>query len=391
MNTRFAPGKGHGSPRITPVLLLLSLLLTPLFAGGQEITYTTVTRGEFGGTLGVVMNLAPGSSQESHETVYVKPPFTRTDSENSSTILDMERGIFTFLQHPSESYYTLSMADFTRQAEEMADEMAAARPEPAPETPTEEEESPRYRVELSTDRTGKTMSFDGYSAEEVLMTMEVIPVQEGAVEPAEDEAADPTLEGGRMVLLTQLWVSRDFPGWEAMQEAQGEMARELMKGEGAGLAQSMQQAFASDPRIEEGFRQSMEEMQGLEGMPVKTVTSFIMVPPGQEFQPDPILASLDEPLPTVNVGAAVADAAQESAKDAARNAVSNLTGGLFGGKKKEEEKPPEESQEEEPTQSVIMRVTSLVEDVRTDPIPNDLFQPPADYQETTPTELGRGG
>lgn len=374
MKRKRAASNGYTALRAWAVLLL-AVLLSPSASPAQEVTYTTVSRGEFAGTLGMIMNMA-GDARETSETVYLKAPFTRTDTEESSTILDMEKGLLTILQHPSRSYYTLSLEELARSMEGVAEGMAAEGPSPEAGEPGAE-----YELKLTTDRTGATRSFDGYSAEEVVMTLEVVPTAEATAEPEE--------EGRQMVLLTQLWVSRDLPGWEAMRRAQDEMGRDLMTGGGAGFAQAMQQAFASDPRMEDGFRKSMEEMEALDGLPVETVTSFVMVPYGQDFQPEPVLASLDRPLSEVTMGGLMADAAKEGAKDAAKDAVSSLTGGLFGRKKKEEE-PPEEPQEPEPTQSIVMRVTTTIEDVRTGAIADDLFQPPVEYEEATPEGLGGG-
>ena len=122
----------------------------------------------------------------------------------------------------------------------------------------EAQEEVSFDVRFSTDRTGRTQSFGGYSAEQVLMTVEIVPRSE---EVAAEEA-----EAGPMVLLTELWMSEDFPGYEAVQEAQAEMGREFLESGGSGMADAFQQAFASDPRMQEAFEKNMEEMKELTGI-----------------------------------------------------------------------------------------------------------------------------
>lgn len=121
-------------------------------------------------------------------------------------------------------------------------------------------------------------------------------------------------------------------------------------------------------------------------MAVKTVTSFVTVPAGKDFDAEQVLAMAEEPLST-SMGEAAKGAAAEGAKEAARGAVRGLTRGLFGRKKEE----PEEEAPPEPVQTIIMRTTSLVQDIRTGSLPDDLFRPPADYQETDPPWRGTGG
>ena len=347
-------------------------------AQAQGVSYTTISRGEFGGSLGTIMSMVPGAQDESRETVHVQGSLMRTDSDETSTIVNAGEGRFILLQHEPKTFFSYTMEEMmaamsARMGQVEADEAQMEAEEGA------EEAQPSFEVKVSTERTGRTMDVGGYAADQFLMIVEMIPT--------DHETQETATESGRIVILTEMWMSRDVPGWEALQEAQAEMAEQAVGAAGMdAFAQGLQQAFASDPRMEQAFRENAEAMKEMEGMAVKTVTSFVSVAAGKEFDADQVLAMVDQPLST-GMGEVAAGAAKEGAKEAARGAVRGLTRGLFGRKKEEpkEEAPPE------PAQTIIMRTTSLVQDIRTGPLPDDLFQPPADYQETDPPWKGAGG
>lgn len=360
--------------------LTVITILTPSLAFAQDVSYTTLTKGEFAGTLGTMMKLVPGAGDPIVQKTFIKGSLMRTDDEDTSTIMDMGEGRYTYLDHPSKTYFSMTLAEMQLQAQAGLAEAMDARPTAESEAAdTPPEDSVTFDVKLTTDRTGRKQDFGGYSAEQVLMTVEVVPKVTGAKATS---ANDEPTEAGTLVLLTELWLSNDFPGQEALQEAETQMGRELMESEeGTALAQ----AFASDPKMGEAFKKSAEEMKGMGGTAVKTVSYFVMVAPGAEFDPDPVLAVADQPL-SEGMGSAVAGAATEGAKGALRGALSRRTGGLLGRRNQEPE--PEAAG---PTQAIVMRVTSTVEDVSTGSLSEDLFKPPVGYTEQQPDWIKGGG
>lgn len=370
------------SPRRGRLLLgvltvALALGLTALPASSQDFSFTSITKGEFGGTLGTLMKLVPGAMDPIEEATYLKGSQIRTDDESGFTVMDGAEGRITQVNDEAQTYFSFTLEEMQARMEAyMAG--AQAEMEEVPEEVPEAQEDPEvsFEVKLSTDRTGRSQDFGEYSAEQVLMIIEMIPRTE--------EARDAAEEGGSMVLFTELWLSTDFPAYEEYMAAQAELGEAFMGGAGADMAASFQQAFASDPRMQEAFEENMEAMKELDGMQVKSVSSFVVVPAGLSLDRDAILAATDQPLGE-GVGSALGNAAEEGAKDAARNAVSGLTRGLFGRGKKEEE--PEEPA---PAQSILMRITSLVDGFSTGPLSDTLFVSPAGYTEDVPEWL-RGG
>lgn len=356
----------------------LSLLSPPGSLQAQAVKYTSVSRGEFGGMLGTLVQMAPGAQEETRETVFIKGSLMRSDQGETSTIHDMATGRYTLINHEDRTWFTMDMAEMMEQFQEMG--TGGEWEEEAEEDENPEDEMPEVEVRVTTERTGRTQTFDGYAAEQVYMIMEVIPVTEEARGSAEAT--------GNMVVFTELWLSEDFPGMEAMEEARAEFARGAGNQEAGGYDAALQQAFSQDPRLQEAMEKNMEEMAELQGMPVRTVTSMVMVPLGQEFDAEAVVAASDEPLSSGGMGDLMGKAAGAAASGAAREAMGRF-GGILGRNKKEEEERPAEVA---PTQSIFMRITSVLEDVRTSGISDSVFEPPADYtQEEAPTWRGGNG
>lgn len=376
-------------PRRTLVAFLAALLPLGFSLGAetlaaQGVSYTTVSKGEFGGSLGTLLRLVPGAQDESRETTHFQGAFMRTDSEESSTIMNFGEGRFTLLEHPDKSFFSYTWEEMmAAMSAGMAEAEAAAEAE-AEEAEAEQSEEPdaTFEVKLSSERTGRTMEIGGYPAEQFLMVIEVVPATEEAIQ----EAAD----SGSMAVLSEIWISRDVPGWEELKKAQEEAAAQAMGNAGASAqAEALQQALASDPRMQDAYKENLKALEEMDGLAVKTVTSFVTVPPGMTLDKEQVLAMTNQPL-SAGVGEAVADAAAEEAKETARGAVRNLTRGVLGRRRQQEEEPKEEAQPEQ-AQFILMRVTSLVEDIKTGPLPDELFQPPADYQEKDPPWKGIDG
>ena len=94
-----------------PALLLLGVSAMALPLTAQGVSYTTVSKGEFGGGLGTLMRLVPGADDESRQTTHFQGAFMRTDSDDNSTIMNFGEGRFTELEHPEKSYFTYTLEE----------------------------------------------------------------------------------------------------------------------------------------------------------------------------------------------------------------------------------------------------------------------------------------
>jgi hypothetical protein len=346
------------------VLSVLTLLaFAPVSA--QDVRYTTVTRGEFGGALGRWMKLFGGSSEVA-ETTSIKGAKLRSDVEGSSTVLDLDAKAFTWMDHEAKTYATMTFAQAVERAnamvEEMEDSVEAAKAEMQE---TQEPQNVRYEVRFATDRPGKKAKIAGYEAEQVFLQVDIEAIPIRQPDETEEEAMQ---RAGTLVLLSELWLSTTFPGYAAKQ-AQAQMWAEAL-GTTETPSRELVQAYQFDPRIKEGMERLAEEMKGLEGEALRSVTHVVAVPHGVDFDRETVLKDANKKLSDDVAGAAVA-----GAENAAAGAVSGVTGGLFGRRRAAE--PPK------PKQGTIMRLKTEVTDCATAALADDVFAVPAGYTERT--------
>jgi hypothetical protein len=97
-----------------------------------------------------------------------------------------------------------------------------------------------------------------------------------------------------------------------------------------------------------------------------------------DFDADAVLAAEGQPLEAGDM---------PSGMDAAMEAMRRM-GGMPGRRNREEAEP--EAPAGPTTQTITMRSVSSIEEIKTEPLPDDLFQPPPEYTERQPDWM-RGG
>ena len=213
----------------------------------------------------------------------------------------------------------------------------------------------RMDFRFSVDDTGERQRVGGYDAQRFLLTMEM----EAEARP---EGETEMQQAGTMVVLTDMWASRDIPVFQA-QSAFEDNSAQRWADAGASITEGFAAAFADDPRVRVAFEQSMEEAQKIEGMTVKSVTHFVTVAPGQTFDRELAINGKSESGPSL-------------AQQAGRAAVGGLMGRL--GRRAQPQEPAEPA---EPTQATFFTVTNEVRNVSTTSLDASLFEVPAGYTE----------
>ena len=360
--------------RVAPVLAVTALLTVTLLPSlrAQSLSWTTVNKVEFAGAMGAMMQRVTRAQGDQRQTFNVRGTRMRMDSGNTSTIMDMTDGRYTMLDHQTKTFYSMTAEDMLAQLEQARDQMAAFGGNPMAGAGTTEEGS--YEIESSTSRTGRTRDIDGHSAEQVLTTIELVPTSPEGVEAAALR--------GRTVLFSEIWLSTDFPGAAEYRDALEKMGEALLKEGEGGMDRLLSQALAGNRYLKGALEKNRAEMQALEGVPVRTVLHTVSVPAGMAFDPDAVLEAADHPLEVGEM-----PSTPEAAMEMMREMLGSRMGGLPGWQIQEEE----EGAPAGPTvQTITMRVVSTLEEIRTDPLPDDLFHPPPDYAERLP-EWWRGG
>lgn len=351
--------------------------LVPAAVSAQDVKYTESSK------LEAFIRL-PGMGAPLKTTTYVSKGRVRTDEDASSTIMDYAGGTFTEMDHKAKTYFTMSFADLMANAEKM---MADAKVQAEEAQQQARQENPQQAdvkldFDVKVDRLGDGGRVSGYATEHVVM---VLKAKATSTQPDPETGEEVS---GTLVFVSDMWVSREFPGFKAMQEAQLAAVKEMSAEERRqmeGMAEAGKAMAASVPGIQGGggLERMAEEMQKIDGVPLRSLTYQLMLPDGVELDRDAVLALADKPLPSFSLGAAMGQAAKQGAADA----IKGRLGGLLG-RKKEEPKPAEAAA---PGQMIFMRLTSTVEDVSTADLPDDVFKPAAGYKEVKPDWMGGTG
>ncbi|MDH5759050.1 MAG: hypothetical protein OEZ65_05625 [Gemmatimonadota bacterium] len=380
--------------RFTPTPLIAAALLSASLAGpagAQDLRYSTVTRVEFGGTTGRLLGALPGSGDPVTGTRYLKGSRIRTDDGTaSSTIMDWNEGVLITLDHEARTFRSVSLVEMVEAAEEAAaalegraDELVDAAVEGSRTAAEETEQEYRQQggdqltleIAVRSDRTGQRRNFGEYTAEQILLTLEMKGARDRAAWDAEDTS-------GGLALVTEVWLSTDFPEHLMMQSMDGQALRRMRDdGTGKGLMGALESLLAYDPRVKFAFEKNRETIDAMDGTVLRSTTHFVTVEGDAMLDRDAVLADQDRSLSDE-----ATQAASQHARESARSAVRGVTRGLFGRKREEPEEPEEPAATA--TQRVFLRFTSEIVDVETGELPADLFSPPEGYTALEPAPTG---
>jgi hypothetical protein len=323
----------------------------PAPAAAQDVQYETVTKVELSGAAGTAMRIAArlgGGSTETVETTYIKGRKMRSDGDDFSTIIDLDAGRITLLDHGAKSYSSFTFEEMAQRAGE-----AAAAAQDRREVNGQGAEA-EIEFRFSVDPANERQRVAGYDAERFFLTME-------AEAEAAPEGQTEKEEAGTLVVLTDMWTSRDIPVLQARSAFEDPSARQVAEA-GAAITEGFAAAFADDPRLKVAFEQSMSEARKIEGMAVRTVTSFVSVAPGVAFDRAQVIAPKA--------------AGPSLAQQAGRAAVGGLMGRL--GRRAAQAEPAAAA---EPTQATILSVTSEIRNVKAGAVDASLFEVPAGYRQ----------
>jgi hypothetical protein len=350
------------SPRFVALLVPTLSLITPaLSAVAQDVQYETVTRMSVPGAAGTALRMAArlsGAPLETVEKTFISGPRMRTDGDGSSTIIDLDAGMVTFLDHQQRTFTTVSFDAMTAAARQAAHEIDAAAMEAREGRRTEGQEDAEVRLtfRLKVDSPGERDRMLGYAAERFFVTMEAegeAPVEEGG---------DPE-EAGTFVVLSDLWVSTEVPAYTA-QRAFGEASAQVHAAAASSLADALTAALAEDPQMKVAFEQAAAEADRLDGMPLRSTMTFVAVPVGMTFDREAAI----NPEAGTGVAAAVGRAALGGLRQRAAAAA---------GRQAEQR----EAQPEAARQRTLFTVTSEVRSMSTSPLPAATFAIPSGYSE----------
>jgi len=345
------------------VALVVPAALAAAPARAQDVQYETVTKVELPGAAGTAMRMAArlgGGSTETVEKTSIKGRRMRTDVGTTSTILDLEGKRFIYLDNAAKTYSVYTFDELLRKAQQTsAQANTANRPASGPN-----DAQASFNFRFSVEPGNARQQVAGYAADRFFLIAEA----EGEYVP---EGSTEREKAGTLVVLSDMWTSKDVPVFQARSAFDDPSARQYADA-GAALMQGLAAAFADDPRMKVALQQSVSEARKIQGMPVKTVTSFVSVAPGQRFD----RAQITEPAAAQQGG---------GARQAGRAALGRLGGAIRGATQQQQpaETGAQGGQAAQPTQATIFTVTSEIRNVRPGNVDASLFEIPAGYRQIT--------
>jgi hypothetical protein len=356
-------------------LLTAVVLLGTASVFGEGLTVHSVVDTRFEGALGSIMGLASRMSgtnlRNVDTTTYLQGHRMRTDSALSGMILDLDGERVITIDHKQKTYTSMTFAEM-RDSMERA--RASAERERAKEqtktTPAtgEKKDELNVKYQVAVDRTGQREKVSGYEAERVFITITL-----------EAEAASEgkkTEQVGSMVFLLDQWVSKNAPQGPAFTEFNKLYAQKLGK-EFRAQAQGLQAAFASDPRLKDGFEAAGKEMQKIQGVPLRSTTHVVLVPANM---------ALDRQLAVDGAASSAAAVAKTAEAEKTEKPKSGFGGFMKAIKTVAEDagrqmEKGNQSKNAPPQQSTLLVMTDEVKSISTGDVAAAMFTPPADYRE----------
>lgn len=278
-------------------LALGSIATAPADAPAFSYRETTVVEMP---ALGAFARLG-GQEPPSVTTVTMSATHARHDDGESATIMDAETGTITLLDHAARTATRTSaeaMMARVRGAQQDAERQMEQAQREAGESSGTTPEGVRYDVAVSAEATGRSESVLGAQARQTLV---VIETQVDASEMARAEGhseADAAQARGRFVTLIETWTASDVAGSathrafaERMGHAFGAAAQSSFGGDAGTGDFAALAAFGMSPAdAHAAFAAASRALADIDGLPVRTVTHMVLVPDGQAFDADAVLA-----------------------------------------------------------------------------------------------------
>lgn len=322
------------------------LALAAGYAAKGDVRYDTETTMKLGGTLGAVARFM-GAGKPVTGATYLHGNVLRTDNGDHSSIIDLDRGAFTEIDHKKKEYTTLTFDEWRQRLEQamaQAREQAeAAKGQPAPAESTQPSESEPNNVKLtfnaSAEQTGNTQTIDGHPCKETKIVL---------VLEAQDTV---TGETDTLTTTSNVWLAPDVAAYQEVQDFYRRLGEKLGEEWRASSINLLSLLTSSNPEAAESFQKLQEQAGKLQGAPLLTVTR--------------IEASGTKP-------ATEAKAEEEPESKGGLFGKKPSLGGLL--KKKVEKK------EEGNGRSLILEITTKLSNLSTAALSDDLFQVPEGYK-----------
>ncbi len=310
------------------------LLVAAAFASTPDLKYTQITTTTFHGGLSAIMKMA-GASGPQTSVIMISGNKQRTDYDDNSTIIDLDREVMINIDHKKKEYTEMTFAEWR---EMMSKVKGSGKTE---KTGKPGQENVDVKFDVKVDKTGERQTINGYNCEKVIVTL----TMEGEQKPS---AEDPTSGGkGSMVVTSAQWLTPQVAGWE---EAAA-FAKKFAEKVGSAMDMNTNAMAASVMgKLGPAMKKLKEETKKLTGVPVKTESAFNVSGQASE-QPGGEAAAGEQKIPS-------------------------SLGGLLGGLGKKKSSPGSGETGNAP----LFEATTILESISTGDLDAGLFAPPVNYK-----------
>ncbi|MBD3218969.1 MAG: hypothetical protein GF310_11895 [candidate division Zixibacteria bacterium] len=251
--------------------IILAALIIFMFAlaAQADVRHESVIEYKFSGALGTVMKVF-GMGKPIKTVEYYSDNVMRSDELDkkgkvrNSEIIDLEKELFISIDHKKKRYTQMTFDEWRQQLEEMManyEEMQAEQEEEE----YEEEGGREYTYEMDIQVADETEEVNGFEARKMTMTIDVYSKEKGSDE-------EPVKE---MTIISDHWLTPELEGNQMIQDFNRRLAEKLgMNPEEGQMASMFQQIAQSSPELVDAMQKMEAEGEGLDGVPVKTVTVF---------------------------------------------------------------------------------------------------------------------
>jgi len=257
--------------------LVLSILVVFLLSLGVQADVKHETEGQykFSGALGTVMKIF-GMGKPIHTVEYYMGDFKRTDKLDkkgkvrTSDIIDLANERFVSIDHKKKKYETHSFSEWKDRMQQAFGGAEVEEPEDQ-----EYESEYEYSFKLDMQLADQPEDIHGRLAKKLTVTADVFAKKKGSEE-------DPVKQ---MSITSHNWLSTEIDGNDEIMAFNQKLVTKLgIDPKAKEMASMFKKISESNPELAEAMRKLEAEGKELEGVPVKTITTFTSYPQPEEEQ-----------------------------------------------------------------------------------------------------------
>lgn len=292
--------------RVILISGLMAISASVMFADFSYRESTKVTGGMMAGMMKVAGAFSKAAREPMDATVAVKGNKLAHRSSTSLNLIDLDARTITAVDMQKRQYSVLTFDEMKQAMENLAKKM-------------KQDQKADMKMRVSAEPTGKSKEISGYMAKEIAMKI------------AMDVTDQKSKQSGSMVVMTNLWIAENVPGYAEVAAFYKKMSEQMNWTPGGGM-------FAQQPEIAKGMAEATREIAKMNGAPV--FQKMVMGPEGM-------------PAPTSDGPTPAAAQEQQQPKPSAGSVIGGALGGRFGGfgRKKNDQPAQEQPQQQQQQQS----------------------------------------